>query len=159
MNLLDRILFKLGFEPKNANQFISKFMLVSKSKRFQLEMISGNKILLQVDALKFVNSWFDLLKIDKKLYKNGYVIFFVLKKDNIEQNPSYVKLINSGLDLYRIDENLFDEKVVTFCDCLPSTSTNLVLANRMREIINSVYFFEEENPQILFNIREILIEG
>ncbi len=151
--MLDFIKNVLGILPKNPNQFVRKFIKDSKKSRVQLEMIYKQKNILQVDSLKFVPSWFKVAKVDSKPYKDGYVIFFILDKENLEKNKSYQNYIQSGIEMIEIEELHGKSKIMTFAKFLSSDFDYFNIAKCMREVIESVYDFKEENPQILFNLR------
>ena len=80
MKILNYILNLFRSQPRSPNDFVKKFINESKFNRVQLEMIYQNRIILQVDSLKFVPSWFEITEVDSDFYKNGYVVFFILEK-------------------------------------------------------------------------------
>lgn len=150
MNLFKNIKNILGIHPSSPNEFVQKFIYDSKKSRVQLEMIYNKDIILQVDSLKFTTSWFKIVNIEPKDYQDGYVIFFLLDKENLSKNLNFQNYKNSELDMIKIEEMHGSTEVITFAKFIKH---NTNLAQHMREIINGVYSFKEQNPQILFNLR------
>lgn len=155
MNILNELKKVFGIYPKNPNEFVKKFIKDSKKGRSQLQLIYFDKIILQVDPLKFVPSWFKVAtKIDKGKYENGYVVFFVLDKVGIEKNKIYQKYKTADdLDMLEIEELHGETKVVTFAHFLKEDTSYLELATYLREVLDKTYVFKEKNPQLNFNIR------
>lgn len=153
MSIFNNLINVFNPRPRNPNDFVKKFIYESKNKRVQLELIYKNEIILQVDSLKFVTSWFKITDVDQKLYDGGYVIFFVLDKRSINKNPCYQNYLKSGLNMIRIEETHKEDDIITFSYFLSKSSNYMDLSKYMRKVIDSVYIFKENNPQILFNIR------
>ncbi|MDA9970481.1 hypothetical protein N9E56_01460 [Flavobacteriaceae bacterium] len=146
-------------QPRNPNDFVKKFINESKFNRVQLEMIYQNRIILQVDSLKFVPSWFEITEVDSDFYKNGYVVFFILEKTKIKENPSYQNYLKSKLKMIEIQETQEANDIITFCFFLENYIDYVKMSNEMRKVVDNVYSFKDENPQILFNLRYINIQG
>lgn len=144
----------ISAEPRNPNEFVKKFIKDSKQERAQLEMIYDRDIILQVDSLRFVPSWFKITDKKEEHFKNGYVIFFT--KDVKDFQKGYAKKysrFSQESDLIKIEEKHNDEAVITVAKFLESTDDHLILANEMKSFIDMFYLFKETNPSILFNIR------
>ncbi|WP_375334363.1 hypothetical protein [Flagellimonas sp. C4] len=150
-----------GKEPRNPNEFVEKFIRDVTKERAQLEMIYKNRIILQVDSLKWVPSWFKLCDKNEKDYADGYVVFFVEDEKDHQANERH-HLTKSDQDngVLKMDEMHGEDPVVTIAKFLQSTKDHTVLAVEMRNFIDRFYSFEEENPNIMFNIRYLKgVEG
>jgi hypothetical protein len=141
-------------EPRNPNGFVKKFIKDSKEERAQLEMIYKRDVILQVDSLRFVPSWFKITDKTQESYKNGYVIFFTKDVEDFRKNfaKKYAQFSEKH-DLVKIEETHNDQAVVTIGKFLVSADSHLPLANEMKNFIDKFYSFKEINPSILFNIR------
>tara|TARA_B110000259_G_scaffold181016_1_gene222451 strand:- start:1377 stop:1856 length:480 start_codon:yes stop_codon:yes gene_type:complete len=159
MKILNYILNLFRSQPRSPNDFVKKFINESKFNRVQLEMIYQNRIILQVDSLKFVPSWFEITEVDSDFYKNGYVVFFILEKTKIKENPSYQNYLKSKLKMIEIQETQEANDIITFCFFLENSIDYVKMSNEMRKVVDNVYSFKDENPQILFNLRYINIQG
>jgi len=117
-------------------------------------MIYKREVILQVDSLRFVPSWFKITDKDIEEYKNGYVIFFT--KDVEKFQKGFTKKYSSfskDNDLIKIEETHNHQNVVTVCKFLQKIDNHMTLANEMKNFIDGFYSFKEDNPSILFNIR------
>lgn len=138
--------------PWNPNEFVKKYVEDSHKERAQLEMIYEKEIILQVDSLKFVPSWFKVAKVDKDKYENGYVIFSVWNREG--NFPAHYKPdVRYGDDYLKIEELHGNTPVVTSAKFVDSTIDFMSLAIEMKKFIDNFYSFEEPDPSILFNIR------
>ncbi len=141
-------------EPRNPNEFVKKFIKDSKQERAQLEMIYKREIILQVDSLRFVPSWFKITDKKKENYKDGFVIFFTKDAQDFQKNyeKKYSRFFQDN-DLVKIEEMHNEEPVITVAKFLESNDDHFILANEMKIFIDAFYLFKELNPSILFNIR------
>ena len=154
MNLLNYLKQIFGIYPKGPNEFVKKFINDSRKSRLQLEMIYNQNIILQVDSLKFTPSWFGIIDKDLKKYKNGFVVFFIIDKKDIDKSKIYKNYLNSNnLKMIEIEEVHGKTEILTFAHFLDKNVDYLVLSKYMRLVIDSVYKLPEQNPQILFNLR------
>lgn len=153
MSLLSYLKNLFGIYPKTPNEFVKKFLKESEKSRVQLEMIYNREIILQVDSLKFVPSWFKVADINPKEYKEGYVVFFILNRKDLEENDRYQRYKKSNLRMIEIKEKHGQTDIVTFAQFLNKNSDYMDLAKYMRNVIDNVYVFREKNPPILFNLR------
>lgn len=115
-------------------------------------MIYQNEVILQVDPLHFVPSWFKITDKSKADFKNGYVLFFV--KNTEDFTPSYaeeqLKSAEYGT-FVKIEEMYEEQPVITIAKFIPKTENHIILANEMKKFIDRFYSFKERNPSILFN--------
>ena len=155
MSILIELKKILGIYPKNPNEFVKKFLKDSKKYRSQLQLIYENEMLLQVDPLKFVPSWFKVAKmIDQTMFNDGFVVFFVLDKKDIGRNKVYLNFMcTDNLDMVQIEEVHGETEVITFAHFIDQNTTYISLTLYLRKFIDSIYKFKESNPQIIFNIR------
>lgn len=139
--------------PKSANDFIKKFIKTSKKRYTFLHMIYRDEIILYVDSLKSTNTWFKLNQVDSKLYKDGYVVYFILEKNEIESNNIYQNYLKSELNLIEVEKTHSKKKVIMFSYFLSKSTDYMQLALCMKKIIDNVYKFKEPNPDILFSLK------
>ncbi len=133
-------------------------MIVKKS-RVQLEIIRDYEILIQVDSLEFTPSWFKIFKMDPEEYKKGYVIFFILDRNEMEKNPKYIQYNKSNLELMELEEILDKTPIKTFAKFLKNTSDPIKLGKDMKEVIDAIFSSNESDPEVLFNLRYLEQEG
>ena len=150
MNFIKNILTR---KPKNPTEFLQKFIRDSKKSRVQLEIIKDNEIILQVDSLKFSPSWFKIFDVDKIKYQNGFVIFFIVDRDGIENNTIYIKYEKSDLKLIELDEMHGQTPIRTFAKFIEQTNDSVLLGKEMKKIIDGIFEFKETDPQAIFNLR------
>ncbi|MFL0354810.1 hypothetical protein ACI5KZ_14675 [Xanthomarina sp. GH4-25] len=150
VNFIKNILTR---KPKNPTEFVQKFIRDSKKSRVQLEIIRDNEIILQVDSLKFTQSWFKVFDVDKIKYQNGFVIFFIIDRNGIENNRAYIKYKKSDLKLIELDEKHGQTPIRTFAKFIAETDDSVLLGKEMKKIIDGVFDFTESDPQALFNLR------
>ena len=130
-------------------------MKLSRSKRVILSVIYENAILVEIDSFRYAEFWFPVLKISNKKYKNGFAIYFVINQKNILNDENYNRYKNSDLKLIELDENIENVKVKTFVKALEQTRDSAHLGREIKNIIEKVYFFEEQNPNVYFKIQII----
>ena len=150
MNFIKNILTR---KPKNPTEFVQKFIRDSKKSRVQLEIIRNNEIILQVDSLRFTPSWFKVFDVDKEKYKNGFVIFFIIDRDGIENNETYINYQKSDLKLVELDEMHGQTPIRTFAKFIPETNNSVLLGKEMKKIIDGIFDFKESDPKAIFNLR------
>jgi len=140
--------------PKNPNEFVKKFIKDSKKERAQLELIYDDEIILQVDALNFVPSWFKITNKSAKDFKNGYVIFFSKNTEDFYGSHAERELNHLEKDDFiKIEETYDNLPVTTVAKFVSAIDNYLSLANEMKDFVNKFYRFKERDPSILFNIR------
>lgn len=144
-------------KPQNPNEFVRKFVKDSNAKRVQLEMIYDNKIILQVDALKFVSSWFKITSKNIEPFKDGFVIFFTTDKKEFQKvfSKKFTEFSKKEKEILKIEEFYEKKPVITLAKFVKKTENHIDLADEMRRFIDRFYFFEEANPSIIFNLRYI----
>ena len=142
-------------EPRNATEFIAKFIRDSKKRRVQFEIIRNNEILIQTDSLRHSSTWFDLFGTDKNEYKNGFVIFFVLDQSGINENRQFISYKNSNLNLLELDEMIDKTPVRTFAKFIKETNDPVYLGKEIKKIVDVIFKSNERDPQALFNLRYI----
>lgn len=147
----------LGLTPKLPSDFVAKFISISKRKRTQLQLIHENRILLHVDPLKFVPSWFNFTSDSfKKKYFEGYVVFFIIDKKGIEKNIEYLKYKKStDFNMIEIEEKQGKTEVITFAQFFESKIDHISLTLFLKKIIDNIYMPEEQNLEILFQIENL----
>ncbi|MCW8980209.1 MAG: hypothetical protein OQJ83_02385 [Altibacter sp.] len=150
MNFIKNILTR---KPKNSTEFVQRFIRDSKKSRVQLEIIRNNEIILQVDSLKFTPSWFKIFDVDKIKYQNGFVIFFIIDRDGIENNRTYIKYKKSDLKLIELDEMHGQTPIRTFAKFIEETDDSVFLGKEMKKIIDGIFEFTETDHQAIFNLR------
>ena len=155
MRILDILKSLFIIEPKSATEFIQKFIKDSKISRVQLEIIINSEILIQVDSLKFTASWFSVFNINKLNFENGYVIFFILDKKEIEKNKKYKFYKKSNISLMELDEMYDDEPIRTFAKFIKKTDDAIYLGKEIKAILEVIYPETKQNPQAMFNLRYI----
>lgn len=151
--------FTLKRTPKNPTEFVQKFIKDSKKSRVQLEIIRENEVLIQVDSLRYTPSWFKLFKIDPEEFKNGYAIFFILNHKELEQNPKYIDFKKSNLELLEYEEMLENTPIKTFVKFIKKTNDPIKLGLEMKNIIDVIFKTNEKDPQALFNLRYLDVQG
>lgn len=142
-------------KPKNPTEFVEKFIRNSQKSRVQLEILTDNQTVLQVDSLRFSPSWFKLFNIEKDKFRNGFVIFFILDIENIEKSEKYRAVQHSGLKLLELDEMHDDIPVRTFAKFVKETTDAVYLGKQMKTILDVIHQTSESDPQALFNLRYI----
>lgn len=141
-----------SFNPTTPNGFVKKFINISKKRFATLEMAYKNEIILHVDSLKYNQSLLKKAKLDSKIFKDGYAVYFILEKENIESNIIYQNYMKSGLNLIRVEKIRRKKKVVIFSYFLHKSIGYMQMAFCIKKIVDSVYKFEEFNPNILFSL-------
>ena len=126
MRFWNSLLNSFTKKPRNATEFIEKFIRDSKKCRVQLEILRDYEILIQTDALRFTPSWFKVFNINENEFKNGFVIFF------IDKSP-----------------------IRTFAKFIKETNDPVFLGKEMKKIIDGIFDSSESDPQALFNLRYI----
>ena len=61
--------------------------------------------------------------------------------------------------MIEIQETQEANDIITFCFFLENSIDYVKMSNEMRKVVDNVYSFKDENPQILFNLRYINIQG
>lgn len=141
-------------KPRTPNEFVKKFVTDARKERAQLELIYNKEVIVQVDSLKFVPSWFKITNKSENVYTNGYVIFFVKEKKNYENNFKHKYLHNlKEFDLIKVNETHNNQDVITIGKFVPEIEDHISLAIEMKKFIDIFYSFNETNPSIIFNIR------
>lgn len=142
-------------EPKNATEFLAKFIRDSKKGRVQFEVIRDNEILIQTDSLRYSDTWFDLFGTSKNEYRNGFVIFFIIDREGINENQQFVSYKNSNLNLLELDEMIDKTPVRTFAKFIKETNDPVYLGKEIKKILDVIFKSNEKDPQALFNLRYI----
>tara|TARA_R110002049_G_C8800255_1_gene532530 strand:+ start:26 stop:502 length:477 start_codon:yes stop_codon:yes gene_type:complete len=155
MKFWNNLINYLKGKPKTATDFIQKFIDVTKKRRAQLEIIRNNEILVQVDSLRKTRSWFLVFDVDQKHYKNGFVIFFIVETENIENEERFINYKKSELNLLELDEMIGETPIRTFAKFIKETDDAVFLGKEMKDIIYSIFKTEEKDPQAIFNVRYI----
>ncbi len=143
-----------SFKKKGtSNDYVYLFVKDCKKKHVQLELYYKDKPILIVESLIHVPIWMEWAKVDQSNFRGGYVIHFFISKKSINENPIYLNYLEKKDNLEMIE--YFDEEhnLVDFLYFMEEGVEPIELAQKMREIIDGVYRFKEENPQILFNLR------
>ncbi|UOY08640.1 hypothetical protein L0P88_08815 [Muricauda sp. SCSIO 64092] len=135
------------------HEFIEKFVFDSKRKHVQLELYYSKKVILQLESLKHVPIWTDWCNVGLKDYRNGYVCHFFLKKKNLSKNKFYDNYKGSKdfLDMVEYEDD--DYGIINFVHFFKKGTRPIDIGKYMRKVIDNVYKFPEENPQIGFNLR------
>lgn len=153
MSFIKRIL-KKNKTPRTPNEFVNKFLKDLKKNRVQLEMIYDNQLILIIDSLQYVPSWFSI--VDKKAsdYPKGFVLSFTKESESFESSYASRKFskLNTN-EFLKIEESHNGIPVVTIAQFIPAVAKSIELAEKMKYFIETFYKFEENNPSILFNLR------
>tara|TARA_R110002072_G_C7938584_1_gene532278 strand:+ start:1724 stop:2200 length:477 start_codon:yes stop_codon:yes gene_type:complete len=155
MRFWNSLLNSFTKKPRNATEFIEKFIRDSKKCRVQLEILRDYEILIQTDALRFTPSWFKVFNINENEFKNGFVIFFILDQKGIEKNEKFIRYKNSNLDLVERNELIDKSPIRTFAKFIKETNDPVFLGKEMKKIIDGIFDSSESDPQALFNLRYI----
>ena len=142
-------------KPKSATGFVDKFIKDSSKRRVHLELIYKNDLILQVDPLKFLPSWFELFNVNQTNFKNGFVIFLVLDRKGIEKNKNYINYQESGIELMELDEMHGETPIRTFAKFVKWTNDPVLLGKEMRVILEGVFKSSIMEEQAIFNLRYI----
>ncbi|WPY97631.1 hypothetical protein [Christiangramia sp. OXR-203] len=151
--------FTLKRNPKNPTEFVQRFIQDCKKSRVQLEIIREDQVLIQVDSLRYTPSWFKIFKIDPEEFKNGYAIFFILDQEELGKNQKYIELKKSDLELLEHDEMLENTPIKTFVKFIKQTNDPIKLGLEMKNIIDVIFKTNEKDPQALFNLRYLDVQG
>lgn len=156
-NFISKLKMSLGLRPKYPSDFVAKFISMSKRKRTQLQLIHKNRILLHVDPLKFVPSWFNFTSDSfKKKYFEGYVVFFIIDKKGIEKNIEYIKYKkNTDFKMIEIEEKHGETEVITFAQFFERKIDHISLTLFFKKVIDNIYMSKEQNLEILFQIENL----
>ena len=153
MGFLNYLKNNLTKKPKNATEFVDKFIRDSIKQKVQLELIRNREIILQVDSLRQTPSWFKIFDVDRAKFKNGFVIFFIIDLKDIEKNEKYILYKNSDLTLIEKDEILGETPIRTFAKFTEETNDPVYLGREMKKILDVITCFNEKDPKALFNLR------
>jgi len=140
-------------KPKHPTEFVKKFIHDSKKERVQLEVIVNEDVIVQTDSLRFSPTWFNILKVDKVEFKNGFVIFFIIDLGEIEKNDQYILYKKSNLKLMEMDEMFEKTPIRTFAKFIKETDDPVYLGKEIRNVIDGIFKSNENNPQAIFNLR------
>ncbi len=151
MSILRRI---LGIKPKlESLEFVEKFMYDVIKRHVQMEIYHNERIILQVQSLQHVGFWFDCDDLQKKKFKDGYILFFFLKNKGLEKNRLYINFENTKgkLSMFKYDNS--KNNIKYFLHFFEKNVSPHEIDTYIKKVLTSVYKFPESNPQILFNLR------
>lgn len=154
---ISQLILRLGLRPSYPSDSILKYVLLSKKKRTQLQLIHDNIILVQVEPLKFVPSWFKFVNDSfKNKYFEGHVVFFIIDKKGIENNVNYqnYKKCNS-LKMIEIEEKYGETEGITFAKFFKKNTDHIAITNFLKKIINQVFITENKSFDIYFQIQNL----
>jgi hypothetical protein len=139
-------------KPRDITAFKYKFIQESNKCKVQLEIIYDNEILIHVDSLKFTPSWFKVFNVNRDEFENGFVIFFIIDRKEIETNTKYMLYKKSELNLEELDEMHGDTPIRTFAKFIKETDDPVFLGKEIKKILDVIFVPSEPNPQAIFNL-------
>jgi hypothetical protein len=154
---ISQLILRLGLRPKYPSDYILKYILLSKKKRSQLQLIHNNNILVQVDPLKFVPSWFNFVNdsfISK--YHDGHVVFFIIDKKGEENNIEYRNYKkNKDFNMIEIEEKHGEAEIITIAKFFESNTDHIVITNFLKKIVDLIIMPENKSFDIFFQIQNL----
>jgi hypothetical protein len=141
-------LFGVNF-VRTPNDFLKKFIKDSKRKFCILELYYKQNLLVQIENTKYIDKHI-LDGID--VSNNGLLLSIPIPVKDLQMNKVF-KTYKTYKDRFKMKKMIFPD--LNSLSIYKKLQNNDVvgIGSEIKEILYSFYSFDEDNPQIVFNIR------